>query len=128
MVGVIVLYEGENIAKDAYKLSDIGNFEATGFRGIIKSEVEDLEEFLKEVEVRIQAPTFLPIKRVVPIEEWFHFSPERFSDIVRERIRKYVERIEANESFCVRVERRGMKGIFSSKDLERRLGNMFSAF
>jgi len=122
MVGVIVVYEGENITEGVYKLSDIGAFEATGFRGVMRGKVEDLQEFLKKVEERIQPPTFLPVKRIVPIEEWFYFSPEKFSDIVKERIEKYAERIEAHESFCVRVERRGMKGVLSSKDLEREIG------
>jgi tRNA(Ser,Leu) C12 N-acetylase TAN1 len=122
MVSVIVVYEGESTRKGVYELSDLGIFEETGFRGIIKGEVENLENFLKELEERIQS-SFLPVSRVVPIEEWFYFSPENFLDIVKERIAKYLNKIKVNETFCVRVERRGMKGVLSSKDLEREIGS-----
>lgn len=122
MVSVLVVYEGESTRKGVYELSELGVFEETGFRGIIKGEVESLEKFLKELEERIKM-SFLPVSRVIPIEEWFYFSPENFLEIVKERIKKYLERISVNETFCIRVERRGMKGIFSSKDLEREIGS-----
>lgn len=121
MVSVLVVYEGERTRKGVYELTDLGIFEETGFRGIIKGEVEDLGKFLMELEERIKT-SFLPVSRVVPIEEWFYFSPENFLNIVKERLKKFLEKIEANETFCIRVERRGMKGIFSSKDLEREIG------
>ncbi|MCX8189361.1 MAG: THUMP domain-containing protein [Nitrososphaeria archaeon] len=122
MVSVLVVYEGESTRKGVYELSELGIFEETGFRGIIKGEVESLEHFLKCLEEKIKT-SFLPVSRVVPIEEWFYFSPENFLDIVKKRIKKYLEQIGSNETFCIRVERRGMKGIFSSKDLEREIGS-----
>lgn len=122
MASVLVVYEGESTRKGVYELSDLGIFEETGFRGIIKGEVENLENFLGDLEKRVKT-SFLPVSRVIPIEEWFYFSPENFLDIVKERIKKYLEKIGSNETFCVRVERRGMKGIFSSKDLEREIGS-----
>jgi len=122
MASVIVIYEGERTIKGVYELSDLGVFEETGFRGVIKGEVEDLESFLKELETRIRT-SFLPVSRVVPIQEWFYFSPDKFLDIAKERVAKHLDRVKAGETFCVRVERRGMKGVFSSKDLEREIGS-----
>ncbi|MEM3873225.1 MAG: hypothetical protein QXE05_11760, partial [Nitrososphaeria archaeon] len=95
----MVVYEGESTRKGVYELSELGVFEETGFRGIIKGEVESLEKFLKELEERIKM-SFLPVSRVIPIEEWFYFSPENFLEIVKERIKKYLERISVNETFC----------------------------
>jgi tRNA(Ser,Leu) C12 N-acetylase TAN1 len=37
-------------------------------------------------------------------------------------MKKYTDRIGARETFCVRMERRGLKGRLSSKDVEREVG------
>jgi len=120
-----VIYEAKSALSGVYALGDLGEFRTTKFRDVIRGEVEDLKTFLREVEARILPPHFLPVKRVVPIDQWFRFSPEKFLDIAKERARRYVKKVKKGESFCVRVERRGMRGVLSSKDLEREIGRYF---
>ncbi len=122
MIDVIVVYDERDTRRGVHALNDLGEFKATDFRNIIRGKVEDLESFLTKVEERILPPTFLPIRRVIPIEEWFYFSPNRFLEIAKAKIGRYLDRIGEEESFCVRLERRGMKGQLSSKDLEVEIG------
>lgn len=100
------------------ELAGLGMFEPSGFRDVILGEVDNLEEFLQAVEMK----PFLPIMRVVPLEETFYFSPENFLEVVKERASKHVDRIQKGQTFAVRMERRGMKGVLSSREVEREVG------
>jgi tRNA(Ser,Leu) C12 N-acetylase TAN1 len=63
------------------------------------------------------------LSRVVPIEKDFYFSPENVEDIFKMEVEEFVDRIKPGETFCVRITRRGMKGIFSSQEMARKVGS-----
>lgn len=114
---VVVCERGEGFTV-LRELEELGEFFETGFRDVLRGWVDDLETFLEEVSRR----SFIPVSRVIPVEEFFEFKPENLLDLLKEKARSLVERISYGESFCVRVERRGFKGLISSRDLEREVG------
>jgi len=105
------------------ELSQLGHFWRTGFRDVIRGEVEDLQAFLQQVEER----GIRSLSRIVPIEKSFQFSPERAVEEFAEAAKPLIERIRKGESFCVKVERRGLKGAFSSAHVAREVGAFLSA-
>ena len=117
-MGVLVVCERGAERMVLEELREMGSFEETGFREVLVGEVGDLEAFLAALE----AKPFIGVSRVIPYEEAFHFKPESLLGILKERTAKYAERIEAEETFCVRMERRGFKGRLSSKEVEREIG------
>lgn len=104
------------------QLRGLGDFYQTGFRDVIKGRVEDFEGFLVELEER----SVFSLSRVVLIERSFTFSPEGVVEELCDAVRPLVERIERGESFCVIVERRGLKGAFSSQQVAREVGTFIS--
>jgi len=102
------------------ELREFGDFQRTDFRDVIKGEVEDLEVFLRALERRI--PTSL--SRVVPIEKSFEFSPDMAVEQFSEAVKPLIERLRKGESFCVRVERRGLKGSLSSQQVAKEVGTL----
>ena len=106
------------------ELSDLGDFHRTGFKDVIRGEVEDLEAFLREIEKR----NVFSVSRVVPIENSFQFSPNRVVVEFRDAVKPFVERVMKGESFCVKVERRGLKGSFSSQQVAKEIGTFVFTF
>ena len=82
----------------------------------------DLESFLQELESR----AILPLSRVTPIEKSFRFSPEKAAEEFKEAVEPLIERVGRGEAFCVRVNRRGFKGVFSSQEVSREVGTFIS--
>ncbi len=105
-------------------LRDLGSFHRTSFRDVIRGEVEDLEAFLREIEKR----NVFSVSRVVPIENSFQFSPNRVVVEFRDAVKPFVERVMKGESFCVKVERRGLKGSFSSQQVAKEIGTFVFTF
>jgi tRNA(Ser,Leu) C12 N-acetylase TAN1 len=62
------------------------------------------------------------LSRVVPVEENFRARPEELLEVLKGKLERYAGRIGADESFCVRFERRGLKGRISSGEVEREIG------
>lgn len=121
----IVLTSYRREEKELLKqLRGLGDFYQTGFRDVIKGRVEDLEGFLVELEER----SVFSLSRVVPIERSFDFSLESVVEEFCEAARSLVEGIERGESFSVIVERRGLKGAFSSQQVAREVGAFLSEF
>jgi len=104
------------------QLRELGDFYQTGFRDVVRGRVENLEAFLQELEKR----NILPLSRVVPIEKSFKFSPDIVVDELCEAVKPFLEKIKKGESFCVVVERRGLKGIFSSQKVAKDVGTFIS--
>jgi tRNA(Ser,Leu) C12 N-acetylase TAN1 len=100
------------------ELRNLGRFESSGFRDVLKGQVKDRGRFLTMLYRR----PFIPVSRIIPIEESFSFHPEELAENLKARIGRYAERIGADESFCIKVERRGLKGLISTMELERELG------
>ncbi|KYH37911.1 MAG: conserved hypothetical protein, containing THUMP domain, partial [Candidatus Hecatellales archaeon B24] len=119
MVGVLVICERGSEWFVLKEIKGMGDFKRTGFKEVLIGEVENLEAFLADIE----AKPFIPISRVIPYEEAFHFSPENLLEILKERVGKYVDAVKTGKTFCVRMERRGFKGKLSSKEVEREIGS-----
>jgi tRNA(Ser,Leu) C12 N-acetylase TAN1 len=103
-------------------LQELGNFHQTGFRDVVRGSVESLEAFLQEIERRC----FFSLSRVVPIEKSFTFSPSRVVEKFCEAVKPLLEKVGKGESFCVIVERRGLKGAFSSQKVAKEVGTFIS--
>jgi len=115
---ILVSYEGEE-RKLLKELEGVGEFKTVGFRSILLGRVENLDSFLEILDKRM--PNSL--SRVIPVEETFHASPDTLLEVLKAKVERFADRIEVGETFCVRFERRGFKGLISSKEVERELGD-----
>ncbi|MDH5754186.1 MAG: THUMP domain-containing protein [Candidatus Bathyarchaeota archaeon] len=104
------------------QLRELGDFYQTGFKDVVRGRVENLEAFLQELE----KGNIFTLSRVVPIEKSFIFSHERVVEEFCEVVRLLLEKIQKGESFSVIVERRGLKGAFSSQEVAREVGTFIS--
>jgi tRNA(Ser,Leu) C12 N-acetylase TAN1 len=84
--------------------------------------VKSLEAFMRELEER----NVFTLSRVVPIEKSFVFSPKMVVKEFCEAVRPLLDEIEKGETFCVVVERRGLKGFFSSQEVAKEVGTFIS--
>ncbi|MGQ9725743.1 MAG: THUMP domain-containing protein [Candidatus Bathycorpusculaceae bacterium] len=104
------------------QVKEFGKFHRTGFRDVIRGEVEDIEVFLQKLEKK----SLFALSRVVPIEKSFTFSPEKIVEEFCEALRPLLNKIRKDESFCVIVKRRGIKGAFSSQEVAKNVGTFIS--
>lgn len=103
------------------ELGEEGEFERSGFSGVLIGSVEDIVEFLDEAENK----KYAHLNRVIPIDGAFFVSPDNLIEILKRRIERYIDEIEPGETFGFRVERRGMKEDISSQKVEREVGGYF---
>lgn len=104
------------------QLRELGRFYRTEFRDVARGRVENLEVFLQELEKR----NIFTLSKVFPIEKSFIFSPRRVVKEFCEAVRPLLEKIRKGESFSVTVERRGLKGAFSSQEVAKEVGTFIS--
>lgn len=104
------------------ELRELGRFWRTSFRDVIRGQVGDFDGFLRELEKR----NVSCLSRAFPVEKSLEFSPDSVVEEFIEAVRLFIERIGKDESFCVRVERRGLKGAFSSQEVARDVGTFIS--
>lgn len=100
------------------EMRGLGNFWSTCFQDVIKGEVEDLETFLQELERK----TIFSLSKITPILKSFRYSPESVIEDFKEAVKPFIDMIKRGETFCVRVVRRGFKGVFSSQHVASELG------
>ncbi|MFP4169980.1 MAG: THUMP domain-containing protein [Methanomassiliicoccales archaeon] len=100
------------------ELRPYGDFRVTEFRGVVRGEVDDLPTFLEELE----HGALFALSRVVPVESSFTFTPDSVLQEFREGVRPLLDRIRKEETFGVRVERRGLKGEIDSQWLAQEMG------
>lgn len=112
-----VSYEREEL-RLLEELKNLGEFKTTDFRSLLLGKVNDLNKFLDELNRRMP----LALSRVIPLEETFYTSPETLVETLKRRVERYADRINPGETFCVRFERRGFKGVISSQAVEREVG------
>ncbi len=103
------------------ELEEEGEFERSGFRGVLIGSVKDIVDFLEESENK----KYAHLNRVIPIDDAFFVSPDNLIEILKRRIARYIDEIEPGETFGFRVERRGMKEDISSQKVEREVGGYF---
>ena len=104
------------------QLKELGDFQKTSFKDVLRGRVENFEAFLRELEKR----KLSTLSRVVPIEKFFTFSPRKVTEEFCEAVKPLLRRIKKDESLCVRVERRGLKGSFSSQEVAKEVGTFIS--
>jgi tRNA(Ser,Leu) C12 N-acetylase TAN1 len=104
-------------------LARFGRFRATPFRDVCVGRVDDRGAFLDALrDARAAgAPWAQRVGRVIPADAVFWFTPETFTDRLKETVAPLVERIGGG-SFCVRIERRGFAGEVKTPDIERAVG------
>jgi len=103
------------------ELEEDGEFERSGFRGVLIGSVYDIVEFLEEAENK----KYAHLNRVIPIDDAFFVSPDNLIEILKRRTERYIDEIELGETLGFRVERRGMKEDISSQEVEREVGGYF---
>lgn len=104
----------------ARHLRQFGDFEWTQFLGVLVGRVQDHEAFYRQLVLwEEDEPAFLePLARVVPIDHFFEFTIDTFSDQLKEILLPYAETIDSG-SFYVRLERRGHAGEIHSPTVEQ---------
>lgn len=104
------------------ELQDLGEFYPTGFREVILGKVPDLTAFLETLKDWWEEKPFLPqlLSTVVPVRLVFPFTLENLVARLEEEVRPLVAEI-GDQSFYVRMKRRGHKGELSSLEVEQAL-------
>jgi len=100
------------------ELAGLGLFWQTGFEDVVMGQVEDLHRFLDELEKR--EPESL--SRLTPIRISFGFSPENVAEEFKKVATQFIDEINKNETFCVKITRRGLKGKFLAQDAAKDVG------
>ncbi|MCW3130992.1 MAG: THUMP domain-containing protein [Methanophagales archaeon] len=118
---VLAIVERNKETESLKELREDGEFERSGFKGVLVGRVADIVEFLEDVENK----KYTHLNRVIPIDEAFFVSPENLIEILKRRIERYIDEIEPEDTFGFRVERRGMKEDISSQAVEREVGGYF---
>lgn len=118
---VLAIVERNKETESLKELREDGEFERSGFKGVLVGSVADIVEFLEDVENK----KYTHLNRVIPIDEAFFVSPENLIEILKRRIERYIDEIEPGDTFGFRVERRGMKEDISSQAVEREVGGYF---
>ncbi|WXG44499.1 MAG: THUMP domain-containing protein [Promethearchaeati archaeon SRVP18_Atabeyarchaeia-1] len=101
------------------ELAGLGIFWETDFKDVIRGDISDLERFL--VELGKRSPCCL--SRFIPVERSFHLLEGEVVQLFKKDAAVLAEEIEEGESFCVKVNRRGLRGLFSSRDVARQVGS-----
>jgi tRNA(Ser,Leu) C12 N-acetylase TAN1 len=109
--------------RDPAVLSELrhrGEFNRSGFKGVLTGRVEDVPEFLQSLYQAVEHGSLWvrDIARILPLERTFSFTPETFVDLLKEAVSPFVQTMEGG-TFFVRLERRGYKGKILSPDVER---------
>lgn len=101
------------------ELAGLGIFWETDFTDVVRGDVDDFEWFLDELEKR--SPRCL--SRLVPVRSAFHLLPSDTDEIFKQKARQLADEIREGETFCIRINRRGLKGTFSTEEIASKVGN-----
>jgi len=118
---VIVSVNGEGYQAARMILREYGRAHATDYFNVIAMQVEDIDEFLEQVQslYAMKVPALANIGRIIPVTQRFNFqSPEEFETRARAVVSQWLEEL-AGQTFYVRMHRRGFKGRLSSVEEER---------
>jgi tRNA(Ser,Leu) C12 N-acetylase TAN1 len=104
-------------------LREFGEFKGSGFRDVIIGAVEDLDAFLETIEsLRREHPERVRhLSQIVPLEKTFQFDVSDYREKLKEALAPYVEELENECRFYIRVKRRGHKGELSSHEIEQEM-------
>ncbi len=104
-------------------LSAYGEFRGSGFRDVIVGKVENVETFLEALANtgREHPGRLRYLSQIVPIGKTFQFELSDFKEKVKDAIVAYMEQMENNCRYYIRIKRRGHKGELSSMEIEKEL-------
>jgi len=104
-------------------LRRLGQFRSGGYRNVIAGRVGDVSAFLDRVREALASDPLLPtaLAKIVPIEVTLRFDPNDAPATLAAAAETFGDRL-ADQSFFVRLERRGFKGRLHSPTLEREVG------
>lgn len=115
----------EGAARDLKRLlKRFGKFRASGFRNVLIGEIADFPEFCGALAVEIERRPYARawLGKVRPVQQTLPVDVANFATDVEAALAQMVDAI-GSRTFHVRVERRGHKGILSTRDLELRFGD-----
>ena len=94
-----------------------------GFRNVLIGRVDDVDTFLASVAELLEQRRSLAsaLGKILPVEHLFLIDVPRFHEQLAEEAAPLVERL-VGQSFHVRVERRGHKGVINTHAAELALG------
>ena len=118
---LVITYRG-GVREVLRELRELGRFKASTFRDVVIGRAENLEIFFEKVEEKLKDKPFLPLSRVIPLDKVFKFNLKTLIDDLKRFVSQYLKEFSSSESFCVRVERRGFKGMLSSREIEVEIG------
>lgn len=75
---------------------------------------------------KLEKSRIFALSRVVPIEKAFTFSSKKPLEEFCAAVKPLIEKIKKGESFSVIVERRSLKGAFSSQEIAKEIGTFIS--
>jgi tRNA(Ser,Leu) C12 N-acetylase TAN1 len=96
----------------------MGDFWQTDFTDVVRGNFHDYQWFIDELEER--DPRCL--SRLMPIRISFHMLPNETDVIYKQNSRQMVDEIHEEETFCMVVNRRGLKGAFSATEIADKAG------
>lgn len=110
--------EAENIVLE--HLGRFGEFHRSTFKDVCLGRVPDPSLFLDAIHLASEAGEDWTnrLSRIIPIEATFQFTPDTLIDELKMATESFLERMH-DGTFYVRVERRGMIGKVSSKEVEQ---------
>lgn len=104
------------------ELAGLGIFWETDFADVVRGQIDDFQRFIDELDER--APFCL--SRLVPVKCSFSLSPHHVVEDFRRDARALAQEIKEGETFCIKVNRRGLRGLFSSRELATKIGTFVS--
>lgn len=101
-------------------LYDYGEIKSTGYFNVLVMHVEDIEQFLQDMETAFSTatPVLNYIGHIMPVTYRFIYqSPEEFEQQAKDVVTQWLDKL-AGKHFYVRMHRRGFKGRLSSIEEE----------
>jgi len=104
------------------ELEGLGEFSPSGFREVIIGKVPDITAFLQTLKEYWEGKPFFPqlLSTVVPVRRVFPFTLENLLERLKEEVCPLAGEI-GDQTFYVRMKRRGHKGELSSLEVEQAL-------
>lgn len=116
---VVMTAHREKARELIQELAGLGIFWETDFADVIRGYIDDFKRFLDELEKR----TPFCLSRLAPIKCSFCLSQGHVFEAFKRDARVLAQEIGEGETFCIKVNRRGLRGLFSSREVARTVGS-----
>ena len=104
-------------------LRPLGSFWGAGYRNVLVGRVPDHQAFFESVRGHLSTDVRLEgaLTKMVPVELTGTFEPTALAEAATDLVLPHADRV-AGQTFYVRVERRGLKGVVHTPTVERLVG------